>query len=75
MYMLFTYYLMFIDLIFIMFMYIIFQDVKNNKNLSLATSFIMLFIIISVMKFFILWLSTHYDLSLCDISRDLYCSK
>jgi len=71
--MFFTYYLMFIDAIFLMFMVIIYREVVKNKNVSLASSFILLFIGISVVKFLIMALSVHYNYSMCEVSNNIFC--
>lgn len=73
--MFFTYYLMFIDAIFLMFMVIIYREVKNKKNISLASSFILLFIVISIIKFLIMGLSVHHNYSMCQISNNIFCKS
>lgn len=67
-----TIYNMFITLIFIAFMYIIYNNIHKN-NISLAKSFILLMIFITIIKFMVMAIALYYNITLCDISKHIFC--
>ncbi len=67
--------MIFIEVIFIMVFGIILLDVKEKKNIKLASNTILVFIIIMIFKLFMWLWALKQNMSVCDFTKMLYCKK
>lgn len=67
--------IIFIEVIFIMLFGIILLDVKEKKNIKLASNAILVLIIIMIFEVFMWLWALNQNMSVCDFTKMLYCKK
>lgn len=67
--------IIFIEVIFIMLFGIILLDVKEKKNIKLASNAILVLIIIMIFELFMWLWALKQNMSVCDFTKMLYCKK
>jgi len=62
-----------IELIFLMMIWLIIYHAEKGKNIQLSLGLNKIILIIGVIKLLYLTRSMKRDMSICDLSRELYC--
>jgi len=65
--------LVWIELFFVLLLSIITKNIKENKNIKLALDFIYVMLFLAVLKLVMFIYMTFNNISLCSLSRQLYC--
>ena len=65
--------LVLIELLFVLLLSIITKNIKENKNIKLALDFIYVMLFFAVLKLVMFIYMTFNNISLCSLSRQLYC--
>ena len=68
-----AFFLTWIELFFVLLLFIIIKNIKENKNLNLALDFIYIMLFLAVLKLVMFAYMTFNNISLCTLSRQIYC--
>ena len=68
-----AFFLVWIELLFVLLLSIITKNIRENKNIKLALDFIYVMLFFAVLKLAMFIYMTFNNISLCSLSRQLYC--
>ena len=64
----------FIELCFLILIGSILTEIKYKKNINLAFNVLLAIVLMGIMKFFIFIYASYNYKSVCEFSKDMYCS-
>jgi hypothetical protein len=68
-----AFFLSWIELFFVLLLIIITKNIQQNKNIKLAIDFIYVMLFLAILKLVMFVYMTFNNISLCSLSRKLYC--